>query len=252
MYDAKISHTPIGAHFKLSSIKDDEECIDVDEIPYASAVGSIMYGMIGSRPDLAYGIGLVSRFMSKPGTIHWEAVKWLLRYIKGSLDLQLMYTKQMDFVVQGYYDSDFARDLDKRRSISGYVFTVGGNVVSWKSGLQKVVALSSTEAKYMALTEAVKEAIWLRGLLEEFGYKQDAVKIWCDSQSAIYLAKNSVFHDMTKLMATKFNFVREAIADGEVEVVKIHTNRNPADILTKVIPVSKLNAPLDFLKVSRS
>ncbi|CAA7029216.1 unnamed protein product [Microthlaspi erraticum] len=174
MTDSKSSQTPIGAHFKLSLVTEDEECIDTEVTPYSSAVGSIMYAMIGSRPDLAYGIGLVSRFMSRPGSIHWEAVKWLLRYIKGSLDVELLYTKDKNLDIQGYCDSDYAADLDKRRSISGYVFTVGGNVVSWKSNLQRVAALSTTEAEYIALTEAVKEGIWLRGLLQDFGFKQEA------------------------------------------------------------------------------
>lgn len=130
MTDANISQTPIGGHFKLSSIKDDEGSIDTDETPYASAVGSIMYAMGGYRPNLDYEIGLVSCFMSKPGEIHWEAVKWLLRYIKELLELQLVYTKKKDFQVQGFCDSDFAADLDKRRSISGYMFIVGENIVS--------------------------------------------------------------------------------------------------------------------------
>lgn len=152
MQDAKSSQTPIGTHFKLSAVKENEEGIDTQVTPYLSAVGSIMYAMIGSRPDLAYGLGLVSRFMSKPGEIHWEAVKWLLRYITGSLGVHLVYTKDKDFLVQGFCDSDYAADLDKRRSTSGYVFTVGGNVVSWKSCLQPVVALSTTEAEFIALT----------------------------------------------------------------------------------------------------
>ena len=95
-------------------------------------------------------------------------------------------------------DSDFGGDLDKRRSTTGYVFKVGGNTVSWKSGLQQVVALSTTEAEYISLVEAIKEGLWLRGLTEELGYQQEEVSVGCDSQSAICLAKNNVFHDRTK------------------------------------------------------
>lgn len=252
MSDAKSSQTPIGAHFKLSSVKDDEERIDTEVIPYSSAVGSMMYAMVGSRPDLAYGIGLVSRFMSKPGQMHWEAVKWLLRYIKGSLNLELMYTTDKELHIQGFCDSDYAADLDRSRSISSYVFSVGGNVVSWRSNLQRVVALSTTEAEYISLTEAVKEAIWLKGLLGDFGFSHDAVKVWCDSQSTICLSKNSVFHERTKHIATKYHFIRDVIAEGEVEVLKVHTSRNPADVLTKVVPVSKFKSALDMLKVTQA
>jgi len=154
MDGAKVVNTPIGAHFKLSSVHNDDERVGSEKVPYSSVVGSLMYAMIGTRPDIAYAIGLVSRFMSKQGEVHWTAVKWLLRYLKWSTGLNLMYTKGSDFKVQGYCDSDHAADLDKNMSISGYVFTVGGNIVSWKSCLQPVVALSTTEAEYIALTKA--------------------------------------------------------------------------------------------------
>lgn len=167
-----------------------------------------MYAMIGSRPDLAYAVGLVSRFMSRPGEIHWEAVKWLLRYMNCSAEVQLVFTREKEFKIQGYCDSDFAGDRDKSRSLSGYVFTIGGNVVSWRSSLQPVVALSTTEAKYISLTEAAKEAIWLKGLLKEFGITQGPVQVWCDSQSAICLSKNAVFHERTKHMRVRYDFIR--------------------------------------------
>jgi len=142
--------------------------------------------------------------------------------------------------------------LDRRRSISGMTFTVGGNVVSWKSGLQKVVALSTTEAEYISLTEAAKEAMWFQGFVRELGFKQGAVKIHCDSQSAIALAKNAVFHEKTKHMAIKYNFIRDLISEGYIQVVKIATAYNPADIFTKVLPVGKLRDALEMLRVSRN
>ena len=249
MSGSKPAKTPIGTHFKLSAVQDDSECVDTNKTPYASAVGSIMYSMIGTRPDLAFAIGLVSRFMGKPGAIHWEAVKWLLRYIKGSQNLSLVYTKGKDLNIIGYCDSDHGGDLDKQRSTSGYVFTVGGNTISWKSCLQSVVALSSTEAEFIALTEAVKEAIWVKGLLEDIGFQQDKVQVWSDSQSAICLSKNSVFHERTKHMARKRAFLSEIIEKGEIEVVKIHTSINPADMLTKCIPVKNFESALDTLKL---
>lgn len=249
---AKSSLTPIGDHFKLSAVKEHEEGIDTDVTPYLSAVGSIMYAMVGSRPDLAYAVGLVSRFMSRPGKMHWEAVKWLLSYMKGSADVQLVYTQEKEFKIQGYCDSDYGGDRDRSRSLSGYVFTVGGNVVNWRSSLQPVVALSSTEAEYILLTEAVKEAIWLKGLMGELGISHGPVQVWCDSQSAICLSRNAVFHERTKHMRAKYDFIQDIIDEGEIDVVKIHTSRNPADILTKVVPVSKFNTMLSLLKVTQA
>ena len=137
-------------------------------VPYSNDVGSTMYAMVSTRPDIAYGVGLISRFMSRPGRIHWQAVKWLLRYLKETTNLRLLFEKDenTDCKTEGYCDSNFAGDLDKRRSLFGYVFTLGGNTVNWKSSLQHVASLSSTEAEYIALTEDVKEAIWLKGFCE--------------------------------------------------------------------------------------
>ena len=251
MSEAKGVSTPMGAHFKLASVTSEEECVDTEKVPYASAIGSIMYAMVGTRPDVAQAIGVLSRFMGNPGKVHWTPVKWLLRYLKNSSDLKLVYTQGKDLQVQGYSDSDYAADLDRRRSTTGYVFTVGGNTVSWKSNLQSIVALSTTEAEYVALTEAVKEALWIKGLLSDMGIEQQKALVWSDSQSAISLSKNNSFHERTKHIAIKYYFIRDVIEEGEVEVLKIHTSRNPADMLTKGIPVQKFEAALEFLKLLR-
>ncbi|CAA7059582.1 unnamed protein product [Microthlaspi erraticum] len=252
MTEAKHTVTPLGAHLRLRAttekqLAEDEEYMK--SVPYANVVGSIMYAMIGTRPDLAYPVGVISRFMSQPIRDHWLGVKWVLRYIKGSLTTRLCYKKSSDFKLVGYCDADYAADPDKRRSTTGLVFTLGGNTISWKSGLQRVVALSTTESEYMSLTEAVKEALWLKGLLKDFGYEQKSVEIHCDSQSAIALSKNNVHHERTKHIDVRYHFIREAIADGLVEVVKISTEKNPADIFTKVLAVSKFQAALNLLQV---
>ncbi|KAH9704361.1 Integrase catalytic domain-containing protein [Citrus sinensis] len=155
MNESKPVLTPLGAQFRLSKQEEPEEKAEVEHmknIPYTSVVGCIMYAMVCTRPDLAYGIGVLSRFMSNPGKHHWHAAKWMLR-----------------------------------RSITGYVYTLCGGAVSWKASLQSVVALSTTEVEYIALSEAVKEAIWLKGLVTELGLKQRSFNISCDSSSAIQL-----------------------------------------------------------------
>ncbi|XP_062093841.1 secreted RxLR effector protein 161-like [Humulus lupulus] len=252
--EARSVNTPIGAHFKLKSLTKEEASFEEEKMkvfPHANDVGSIMYAMVSTRPDLAYGIGLVSRFMSKPSLEHWQVVKWLLRYMKGTANLQILYTKsnQNECEVMGYCDSDFAGDYDKRRSLSGYVFTVGGNVVSCKSNLQHVVALSSTEAEYIALTEVVKEALWLKGMMSELGFRQDHVIVHCGSQSAIHLSKNTVFHERTTHIDVKLHFLRDIVSKQLVKIVKISTKINPADMMTKVIPVSKFTSALNLLGI---
>ena len=137
-------------------------------------------------------------------------------------------------------DSDYVGDLDKHRSTTGYVFTLSQTRVSLALYFC-TVALSMTEAKYMALTEAVKETIWLQGLMDNLGIKQDFLKVNYDSMSVIYLAKNQVYYTRTKHIDVRHHFVRDVLGDGDSESKKIHTKNNPADMLKKVIPGVKFN-----------
>ncbi|KAL9274475.1 Retrovirus-related Pol polyprotein from transposon TNT 1-94-like protein, partial [Drosera capensis] len=157
MHDAKATCTPLGAHFNLTkkqSPKTDKDKAEMARVPYTSAVGSLIYAMVCTRPDIAHAgscliQGVISRFMSNPGRKHWEAVKWLLRYLKGTSKTSLRFSKN-NVVLEGYSDADLGGCSDTRKSTTGFVFTVGGTAVSWMSRLQKSVALSTTEAEYMA------------------------------------------------------------------------------------------------------
>ncbi|CAN1807780.1 Retrovirus-related Pol polyprotein from transposon TNT 1-94 [Linum perenne] len=240
--DAKPVSTPLASHFRLSkdqSPKDAEEEEYMAKVPYASAVGSLMYAMVCTRPDIAHAVGAISRFMSNPGKQHWQAVKWILRYLRGTTDKCLSFSRS-DLKLNGYVDSDFAAEVDHRRSTSGYVYTVGGTAVSWVSQLQKIVALSTTEAEYVAITEASKEMIWLQGLLAELGFEQTKNTLYCDSQSAIHLAKNSAFHSRTKHIGLRYHFVRSLLEDNVLKLEKIAGSKNPADMLTKAVTTEKL------------
>ncbi|GJT67523.1 retrotransposon protein, putative, ty1-copia subclass, partial [Tanacetum coccineum] len=148
-----------------------------------------------------------------PGKNHWEAVKWILKYLRGTANVGLVYeTNRGNHVdVTGFVDSDYAKDPDKGRSITGYAFLVQGCVVSWKETLQHVVALSTTEAEYMALTKAAKEAIWLRGLLEELGVELNTVAVNYDNQGAIHLSRNHVFHERTNHFNVRYHFIKEIL-----------------------------------------
>ena len=248
--------TPLAPHFKLSASqcpKTEEEREYMSKVPYSNAVGSLMYAMVRTRPDISHAVGTVSRYMHNPGKEHWQVVKWILRYIQKTLDVGLIF-KKYDMVGQhvvGYCDSDYAGDLDKRRSTTGYVFTLAKAPVSWKSTLQSTVALSTMEAEYMAITEAVKEAIWLQGLLDDLGVGQKQVTVFCDIQSAIHLAKNQVYHARTKHIDVRYHFVREIIEEGGVLVQKIKTDDNPADMLTKGVTAIKFNHCLDLINIAK-
>ena len=255
MQDAKPTATPIAAHFKLSSQlcpTSDTEREDMAKVPYASAVGSLMYAMISTRPDIAHAVSVVSRFMANPGREHWRAVQWILRYLKGTADVGIQYSKGADSgQLIGYADSDYGGDLDRRRSTTGYVFTLSGSPISWKSTLQDTIALSTTEAEYMAAVEASKEGLWLKGAVETFGRVQGAIRLHSDSQSAIYLARDPVFHKRTKHIDIRFHKIREWIEREKIDLVKIDTKENPADMLTKPIPVEKFKDALNFINVLR-
>ena len=149
----------------------------MSRVSYASAVGSLMYAMICTRPDIAQAVGLVSRFMANPGREHWNTVKRILRYVKWTSDTALCF-EGSEFIVKEYVDSDFASDLDKRKSTTSYVFTLAAGAVSRVSKLQTVVALSTTEAEYMATIEACKKAIWIKRLMEELGYTQQKLPVY--------------------------------------------------------------------------
>ena len=148
-----------------------------------------------------------------------------------------------------YVDSDYAGDLDKRRSTTEYVFTMAGGPVSWRSTLQSTVALSTTEAEYMAVTEAFKEAIWLHGLINDLGISQKHIRVFYDSQSAICLAKNSIHHAHTKHIDVRFHFVREILNEGDILLKKISTADNPADMMTKVVSGIKFQHCLDLINI---
>nr|CAD40363.2 OSJNBa0093P23.9 [Oryza sativa Japonica Group] len=155
----------------------------------------------------------------------------------GSL-MYAMFGRSRDGLI-GYVDSDFPGDLDRRRSLTGYVFTIGGCAVSWKASLQATVALSTTEAEYMAISEACKEALWLRGLYTELCGVTSCINIFCDSQSAIYLTEDQMFHERTKHIDVRYHFIRGVIAEGDVKVCKISTHDNPADMMIKAVPATK-------------
>jgi transposase InsO family protein len=254
MENSKPVSTPLAAHFRLSadmspSIEEEREYMS--RVPYANAVGSLMYAMVCTRPDISHAVSMVSRYMANPGKEHWQAVKWLLRYLRGTLDVGLMFKweKSSEPHVSGYVDSDYAGDLDRRRSTTGYVFTLAHGPISWRSMLQPTVALSTTEAEYMAVTEAVKEALWLQGLVGDLGFSQEHVNVYCDSQSAIHLAKNQVHHARTKHIDIRFHFIREVIGNGEISLQKVDTKENPADMLTKIVPTIKFNHCLDLINI---
>lgn len=175
-------------------------------------------------------------------------MKWILRYLKGTINTSLYFGGDT-CQIRGFVDLDYVGDLDRQHSTTGYVFKIHGALVSWRSMLQFTVAQSTTEAEYMVVAEGVKEALWLRSFLGDLGVKQECVRLMCDSQSEIHLAKSQVHHAQTKHIDVIYHFVRNIIDEGHISLTKVHTDDNPTHMLTKVVTSGKFQYCKDLLNI---
>ena len=164
-----------------------------------------------------------------------------MRYLKGTTNLSLSFGTEKPVLV-GFTDADMAGDIDSRKSTSGYLVKFAGGAISWQSRLQKCVALSTTEAEFIAVTEACKELLWMKNFFIEIGLKQDRYVLFCDNQSAIHLGKNATFHARFKLINVRYHWIRDVLDSKLLELEKIHTDDNGADMMTKALPREKLEA----------
>ncbi|KAF8056151.1 Retrovirus-related Pol polyprotein from transposon TNT 1-94 [Scenedesmus sp. PABB004] len=235
--DAKPRVLPLSPAARLSAA--DGDALDTAKFNYSALIGSIMYLAISKRPDIAYTVGLLSRFMAKPTTAHWEAARSTLRYLSGTADVGITYAGPDQHLV-GFTDSDYAACIDTRRSTGGYLFTLAGGAISWLSKRQPTVAASTTEAEYLAAAAAVKEALWLRNLLRELGLHINTVHIHADNQSAIKLLLNPMSSSRSKQIDVAYHFARERVTRGEVSFSYLPTGEMTADVLTEALPAAKL------------
>ena len=245
LVDAPPLSTPIDPNALLSK----DQCPstprqfdDMRSVPYREAIGSLMYAAIGTRPDITFAVTALSQYLQNPGRPHWEQAKRTIRYLKGTRDWKLEFGPTGG--VEGFSDANWGNDVDDRHSICGYVFNLNGGAISWSSKKQSVVALSSTEAEYIGITHAAKEAIWVRHLLSEL-YSPDVLEypitIHCDNRSAIELVKNATFHSRTKHIAIRYHYIREAFNDGLIILTHRGTDDMPADMFIKALVRVKLS-----------
>ena len=220
---------------KDQSPKTPEEIESMKAVPYASAVGSLMYAMLCTRPDICFAVGMVSRFQFNPGREHWTAVKHIIKYLKRTRDYMLVFQSE-NLVPIGYTDSDFQSDQDSRKSTSGNVFVLGGGAISWRSIKQTCVADSTMEAEYVAASEAAKEAVWLRNFLLDLGVVpsvQSPITLYCDNSGAVANSKEPRSHKRAKHIERKYHLIRDIVQRGDVVVMKIASENNLADPFTK-------------------
>lgn len=207
--DAQPISTPIDPNIHLTTAQSPnttEIIASMRNAPYHEAIGSLMYASLGTRPDIIFAVQTVSRFAINPGPAHWDAVKQIFRYLKGTCDLWLSYGGKGN-ALEGYADADRSI-MEDQKAISRYTFIINGGAVSWSAKRQEIVSLSTTESEYVAITYAAKEALWLRSLISQtFGSTLAPTTLFSDNQSAIALTKEHQYHARTKHINIHFHFI---------------------------------------------
>lgn len=227
---------PVSTPSDKSHVSNDEENEPVGkDVPYRQAVGSLMYLAIATRPDLSYAISVVSENLETPKSSDWCSVKRVFKYLKGSVDLGLLFKSNGCKDLHIYSDADYAGDVMSRRSRTGMISVYSGGPLSWMSQKQRSVVLSTTEAEYVAASESSKELIWLKRLLGDMT-TLGTTSLLVDNASAIKLVKNPEYHKRSKHIDVRYHFVREKYLEGEMLVKHVPGESQLADIMTKPLP----------------
>ena len=221
--------TPMSPSTKLDA---DEKGKPIDQKLYRGMIGSLLY-LTASRPDIMFSVCLCARFQANPRESHLVAVKRIFRYLAGTCELGLFYPKNAPFNLISYSDADYAGCKTERKSTSGTCHFLGHSLVSWFSKKQTSVALSTTEAEYVAAGSCCAQILYMRQQLEDFQISLDHTPIKCDNTSTINISKNPCLHSRTKHIEIRHHFIRDHVQKGDVELVYVDTENQLADILTK-------------------
>jgi len=223
--------TPMGTNIKLTK---DEEGVSVDPTLYRSMIGSLLY-LTASRPDICFSVGVCARYQANPKETHLAAVKRIIRYISGTADYGIWYTKDSNPNLAGYSDADWAGNADDRKSTTGGCFYMGSNLVSWYSKKQNSISLSTAEAEYIAAGSCCTQLLWMKQMLEDYGVEQEVLTVYCDNTSAINISKNPVQHSRTKHIDIRYHFIRDLVDSKQVVLEYVATENQLADIFTKAL-----------------
>jgi ribonuclease HI len=249
MQDCNPVKTPFESQSVLSKTADGDEPIDSEE--YRSITGSIMHLAVYTRPDIMFAASKLAQFNSNPSMQHYRAAKHLLRYIQGTKDFVLTFMHTDNLAPLGYCDASFAADPDDRKSTSGYIFFLANGPISWQSNKQTTVALSTMEAEYIALTEAAKEAKFLRHLLSTISKPVlGPTLIKTDSQAALEHVKNNIRHARTKHIDTRHHFIRNVYTAREIDIEHVPSHVQAADVLTKALGKVKHEESFPLMNLS--
>ena len=230
MQDANSVSTPLSKSVTLTMTSKDTDLPKID-VPYAKAVGSLMYATLGTRPDLAFAIQHLSKFTTSYGPEPWTALKHVFHYQKGTRNVGIIFKKDANAELQLYVDSGFAHRADAL-SIGGYVAMFGGGCIACILKKQRTVALSMTEAEYIVLTEGAKQLIWPRCALQELGFDQEQpTLIQCDNLGAITISHDTTYHARTKHISIAYHFIRKKVASNQAALTYVQSKENPAGIM---------------------
>ncbi|GKA90663.1 putative ribonuclease H-like domain-containing protein [Tanacetum coccineum] len=233
----KTASTPMETNKPLTK---DEEAENVDVHLYRSMIGSLMY-LTASRPDIMFAVCACARFQVTPKTSHLHAVKRIFRYLKGQPKLGLWYPRDSPFDLEAFSDSDYAGASLDRKSTTGGCQFLGKRLISWQCKKQTIVANSTTEAEYVAAANCCGQVLWIQNQMLDYGYNLMNTNIYIDNESTICIVKNPVSHSKTKHIEIRYHFIRDSYEKKLIQVIKIHTDKNVADLLTKAFDVSRFN-----------
>ncbi|KAH9656751.1 hypothetical protein KPL70_022797 [Citrus sinensis] len=242
MQNSKPSDTLVakGDKFSLSQCpKTNLEIQEMEKIHYSSAIVSLMYAQVCTRPDIAFIVGMLGRYLSNPGMDHWKTAKRVMRYLQRTKEYMLTYRRSDQLEIIGYSDSDFAGCQDSRRSTSGYIYMLAGGAISWRSAKQTLVASSTMAAEFVACYEASNQGIWLRNFVTGLRILEGVekpLKIFCDNKSSVLYFNNNRSSTKSKHIDIKFLVVKERVQSGQISIEHIGTNSMIADPLTKGLP----------------
>ncbi|CAM8923229.1 unnamed protein product [Rhodiola kirilowii] len=232
---ASHKRTPAATHLKITK---DDAGKKVDQILYRSMIGSLLY-LTASRLDIAYAVGVCARYQADPKESHLLQVKRIIKYVCGTIDFGIWYTKDTNPCLVGYCDADWAGNAEDRKSTSGGCFFLGNNLVSWFSKKQNSISLFTTDAEYIAAGSCCTQLLWMKQMLSEYGVEQKEMTLYCDNMSAISISKNPVQHSRTKHIDIRHHFIRELVEQKVVNLKHVTTDNQLADIFTKPLEATQ-------------
>jgi hypothetical protein len=231
MTNAKFAQTPLPTGYQPTL--NQGEVNPQLRSEFQQVVGSLLYIMLGTRPDIAYAVTKLAQFAANPSKEHLDKARYIVRYLAGTSNYALVFNGASNKGLIAYTDSDYAADPIKRRSTTGFLFKLANGIISWQSRAQKTIALSATEAEYMALSDCSRQAVWIQNILSELGLNTKAVPICADNEGGIFIASNPVQERRTKHIDVRYHYVRDLVEQKRVEIVWVPTDDNIADMFTK-------------------